>query len=78
MNKKTKVFIAQFLCFAILFIIVRIPIDYFTDLTSIWGSLIGAVVATILAPQFKVFDTQQGQKVYMRWIFIKGVKELNW
>lgn len=78
MSKKTKVFIAQFFCFAVLFIIVRLGVEYFTDLTSIWGSLIGAVVATILAPQFKVFDTQQGQKIYVRWIFIKGIKELNW
>lgn len=78
MNKKTKVFIAQFICFAVLFIIVRIPVEYFTELSSLWGSVIGAVVATIFAPQFKVFDTQQGQKVYMRWIFIKGVKELKW
>lgn len=78
MSKKTKVFIAQFLCFAILFMIARLSIEFFTDLTTIVGSIISAVFATVLAPQFKVFDTQEGQKIYMRWIFIKGVKELNW
>lgn len=78
MSKKTKVFIAQFLCFAVLFMIARLSIEFFTDLTTIVGSIISAVFATVLAPQFKVFDTQEGQKIYMRWIFIKGVKELNW
>lgn len=78
MSKKTKVFIAQFFCFAILFMIGRIGAEFVTGLSSIWCSVIGAVLATVFAPQFKVFDTQQGQKVYVRWIFIKGVKELNW
>lgn len=78
MSKKTKVFIAQFICFAILFIIARLAVEFLTDLSSIWGSVIGAVFATICAPQFKVFSTQNGEKIYMRWIFLKGVKELNW
>lgn len=77
MKKKTKVFIAQFICFAIIFIIFRVAVEYLTDLTTIWGSLIGAGAATVLAPQFKVFDTKEGEKIYVRWIFIKGVKELN-
>lgn len=78
MSKKNKVFIAQFLSFAFLFIVGRYGIEFITGSDSIWISLGAAVFATVLAPQFKVFDTQEGQKVYMRWIFIKGVKELKW
>lgn len=78
MSKKTKVFIAQFLSFAILFIIGRYGFEFITGSASMWLSLGAAVFATIFAPQFKVFDTQEGQKVYMRWIFKKGVKELDW
>jgi len=78
MSKKNKVFIVMFLCFGLIFTITRIAIGYFFNIPSIYGSVISAIAATVLSPQFKVFKTNQGEKVYMRWLFNKKVKELNW
>jgi len=78
MKKKTKIFIAQFICFALFFLIARIVFSYFFGEATIWGSLAGGFLAIVASPQFKIFNTDKGEKVYMRWIFMKGVKELNW
>lgn len=77
MNKKVKVTIAQFLCFAALFLIGKFILS-FTDITRIWNSLICAVFATVFAPQFKIIRTQEGEKVYMAFLFRKKITELNW
>jgi hypothetical protein len=67
----------QFASFGILFLLTRIGLIYFTDLSGIWLPLTAAIIATVLAPQFKVFKTEKGDKICMRWIFLKGVKVLN-
>lgn len=78
MSKKNKVFIVMFLCFAAIFTVTRIGLGYFFEIPSLYCSLISALVATFFSPQFKVFQTNEGEKVYMRWLFSKKVKELNW
>ncbi|TDS55318.1 hypothetical protein [Myroides indicus] len=77
MGVGTKTLLLQFASFAILFLLARIGLIYFTDLSGIWLPLVAAIIATILAPQFKVFKTDKGDKICVRWIFLKGVKVLN-
>lgn len=77
MGVGTKTLLLQFVSFAILFLLVRTGLMYFTTLTGIWLPLVSAIIATILAPQFKVFKTDEGEKICVRWIFFKGVKILN-
>lgn len=77
MKVGTKTLILQFISFALLFVIAKVGLSYFTTLTGLWLSVVSAVIATILAPQFKVFKTDEGDKICVRWIFIKGVKILN-
>ncbi|AJA69460.1 hypothetical protein HX045_08525 [Myroides odoratimimus] len=77
MSVSTKTIILQFLSFAVLFILCRLAFSTFTALSGFWLPLTSAVTATILAPQFKVFKTDKGDKICMRWIFLKGVKILN-
>lgn len=77
MSVKTKTILLQFASFAILFIICRLAFTTFTALSGFMLPAASAVVATILAPQFKVFKTDKGDKICMRWIFLKGVKILN-
>lgn len=77
MSVKTKTLILQFLSFTVLFVLARIAFVTFTDLHGFWLSGTSAVVATLLAPQFKVFKTDQGEKICMRWLLLKGVKVLN-
>ncbi len=77
MGVGTKTLLLQFASFAILFLLTRIGLIYFTDLSGIWLPLTAAIIATVLAPQFKVFKTEKGDKICVRWIFLKGVKVLN-
>lgn len=77
MTLKTKSIVYNFLGFALLFIIVRFVAATFTNLTGFWLPLTAAVAASILAPKFQVIKTHDGEKMYMKWLFIKGVKELK-
>ena len=77
MSVKTKAFLYQVLSFAVLFIAARFLVARFTELEGIWISLTAFAVGTLLAPQFKAVTTQQGDRLFMTWIFMKGVKELK-
>ncbi|GIZ10545.1 hypothetical protein [Flavobacterium sp. UMI-01] len=72
-----RAFLYQLGCFAILFISVRYLITSFTYLTGFWIPITAFVVATLIAPKFKAIRTQQGEKLFMKWIFIKGVREIG-
>lgn len=77
MNKKIKALLFQFLSFALLFVIARFFVITFTNASGFWIPAISAIVSTILAPQFKAIETQQGLKLYMNWIFMKQPKEIK-
>ncbi len=77
MTLKTKGLLYNFIGFALLFIIVRIMAEMFTNLTGFWLPLTAFVVATLLAPKFQTVQTSQGEKLFMKWLFFKGVKEVK-
>lgn len=77
MSAGTKTLLLQFVSFAILFILARVGLMYFTDLSGIWLPIVSAIIATVFAPQFKVFKTDEGDKICVSWIFLKGAKVLN-
>jgi hypothetical protein len=35
------------------------------------------VIGTILAPKFQAISSPNGEKIYMRWILLKGIKEVG-
>lgn len=77
MSKQTKSLIYNMIGFLILFITFRFLIQAYTSFTS-WQIPVAAfVVSTILAPKFQVVKTNEGEKLFMKWIFIKGVKEIK-
>ncbi len=77
MTLKTKGLLYNFIGFALLFIIVRIVAEMFTNLTGFWLPLTAFIVATLLAPKFQTVQTSQGEKLFMKWLFFKGVKEVK-
>lgn len=77
MSPQVKTIMLQFVSFGLFFFIARFAFMTFTDLSGLWLPLTSGVVATILAPRFKVFKTDQGDKICMSWIFLKEVKVLN-
>lgn len=77
MNLKVKAFILQLISFATLFIIIQYLLAHNTNLEGIWISVTAFVAGTILAPQFQAVKTKDGDKLFMKWIFMKDVKEIK-
>ncbi|WP_395052424.1 hypothetical protein [Flavobacterium sp.] len=77
MSKKTKAFIFQLLSFAVLFFTARYLVATFTTLTGFWIPFAAFIVGTILAPKFQAVKTKDGEKLFMKWIFLKGIREIK-
>jgi hypothetical protein len=71
-----KAFLYQLGCFAILFISFRFLIFKYTNFTGLFVPFTAFVVGTILSPKFQAVKTRDGEKLFMSWLFIKGIKEL--
>lgn len=71
-----RAFIYQLGCFAILFISFRYLIFKYTNLTGLFVPFTAFVVGTILSPKFQAVKTKDGEKLFMSWLFVKGIKEL--
>lgn len=77
MNKKTKAFLYNFICFALLYTLCYFLIITFTELTGLWIPVTAAVAASILAPKFQAVSYQGENKIFMKWLFFKNVKEVK-
>lgn len=75
MKLKNKALLFNFLGFAAIFLIARFGLGYLLEFNRLILAIIAAVIATVLAPKFAVV-TSEGQRLVMKWIFFKGVKEL--
>ena len=72
-----RAFLYQLGCFAILFILGRFIIASYTGLTGIWIPLTSFIIATLISPKFQAVKTEDGEKLFMKWIFIKGIREIG-
>ena len=77
MNKKTKSFIYNLLSFAAFFLPLQVALSYFTNLDGLWIPITAFVIGTLLAPKFQTIQTNEGEKLFMKWIFVKGFKEIK-
>ena len=77
MSKTTKAFLYNSLSFAAFFIPFYFLIKMYTGLTGFWIPITAFVVGTILAPKFQAVKTNGGEKLFMNWIFLKGVREVK-
>jgi len=74
---KAKALFFNFIGFAFFFIILRYLSDYVVPTTEIYGVVIAAILANVVAPKFGVIDTDAGKKIIMKWLFIKGLREIK-
>lgn len=74
---QVRAFLYQLGCFAILFIGFRFLIAEYTNLDGLWIPLTAFAVGTILSPKFQASKTKDGEKLFMSWIFIKGIKDIS-
>ena len=77
MSKRTKSFVYNLLSFAAFFLPLQVAVSYFTNLQGIWIPMTAFVIGTILAPKFQAVTTREGEKLFMKWLFVKGVKEVD-
>ena len=71
---QVRAFLYQLGCFASLFVGFRYLVATYTGLTGFWVPLTAFVLGTILAPKFQAAKTKDGEKLFMSWIFLKGVR----
>jgi len=75
MNKKVKSILYNFLGFAPIFLLVYFLAKEYTGLpNTLWVSGVAFVASTILSPKFQVARLQGEEKIFMSWLFLKGVK----
>jgi hypothetical protein len=48
-----------------------------SNLTGFWIPITAFIVSTLLAPKFQAVKTNDGEKLFMKWLFIKGIKEIK-
>jgi hypothetical protein len=74
---QVRAFLYQLGCFAILFISLQFLIDKYTQLSGLWIPMTAFVIGTILAPKFQAVKTKDGEKLFMKWMFVKGIKDIT-
>lgn len=78
MNKlQIKALVYQLLCFAALFFIARYLVAEFTGVSGVWIPVTAFVIGTLLSPKFQAARTKDGYKIFMSWLFVKGVREVK-
>ena len=74
---KAKTLLFNFIGFAFFFLILR----YITTLiwleVPIYMVVIAAVLANYMSPKFGVVETEKGTKMMMKWVFVKGLREIK-
>lgn len=74
---QVKAFVLQLLCFATLFILTQFLIEKYLGQAGIFVSIVSFIFSTVMSPKFQAIKTNDGEKLFMKWIFIRGVKEIN-
>ncbi len=74
---QVRAFLYQLGCFAILFISLQFFINKYTQLSGLWIPMTAFVIGTILAPKFQAVKTKDGEKLFMKWMFAKGIKDIT-
>ena len=74
---QTKAFLYQLTAFAVLFIPLRLLLGHFTPFTGYWIPMAAFVIATVFAPKFQAVKTKDGEKLFMKIVFVKEIKEIK-
>jgi hypothetical protein len=78
MSKKVKAFLYNLICFATLFLLSRfLIIEYAQGLTGIFIPITAFVIGTLTAPKFQAVKTPDGEKIFMSWLFLKGIRKVG-
>lgn len=77
MNRKTKIKILVSLTFLIIYAIIWAILHFaFKDLSNIYVGAITAALAVILSPRINNYESQTGNKIQIKWIFMKKLLDI--
>ncbi len=76
MKRKYKAVILNFIGFAILFVAIRLLMGFLFSLHHLVLAVVAALGASLLAPKFAVVKSSGKEKLLMKWVFIKGFREV--
>jgi hypothetical protein len=77
MNLKTKALIYNMIAFMSLFFVLRyLVLGYIIQTDGLWLAVIAAVISSLVAPKFIVASDQGKEKLLMKTIFSKDIREL--
>ena len=72
-----RAFLYQLGIFTVLFVGSRyLIIRFVPTLTGFWVPFIAFVFSTFAGPKFQAVKTKDGEKLFMKWVFVKGIKEI--
>ena len=77
MTPQTKELLYNFIGFAVLYIPLYYLMSHFTNLDGWFRPMTTDVITTIISPKFHAVRTKDGMKVFMSWLFVKGVREVK-
>jgi hypothetical protein len=77
MKKSHKALLYNFLGFAPIFLLLYYLLGTFTGLTGLWVPAVSFIATTLLAPKFQAVKHMGEEKIFMGWLFFKGVKEVK-
>lgn len=77
MAKKTKAFLYNFFAFTVFYIPTMILLKTFAHLDGFVLSMTAFVISLVLSPKFQFMVTNEGEKIFMKWIFKKGIQEVK-
>ena len=76
MSAKVRAFLFNFLCFGVLFVLIRLGILwFFPNLPYFVVFAITCVLAIVLSPRFAAYEDEGKEVLLMRWIFLKGIRQ---
>jgi hypothetical protein len=76
-NLKTKSFVYQLVAYMIIYFPLKYLLETQTNLSGIFIPLTAIVIVTIIGPKFQAVKTNDGEKIFMKWIFLKGFRILK-
>lgn len=76
MRAKNKSLFLNFIASAVFFLIFRFGLDFFVNWEEFNLAFLSGVLALVFSPKFMTTPDAKSPKVLMKWIFMKGHKEI--
>jgi len=77
MSKKTKAFLYNLAGFIVFFVPTWFLGTKLLNTAGFLPKMIAFIVSIFLSPKFQFLKTAEGDKIFMKWLFVKGIKEVK-